>query len=125
MALTAPAVGGVPAGAAVRPATGAPAFCQRAEQLVDVLADLPNVDLDRAAQRRRFFRRLDRIVDALEDEAPKQLDSAFRLLRPVYDAVAENPDNIALLLQEPKARRALNRLARYARNECDLDLPTF
>jgi len=121
MALTVPAVGGAPAGAAV----GGPAFCQRAEQLVDALADLPNIDFDRATQRRRFFRRLDRIVDGLEREAPKQLDRAFRLLRPVYDAVAENPDNIGLLVTEPKARRALNRLARYGRTECDLDLPTF
>jgi hypothetical protein len=125
LALTAPAVDAVPAGAAIRPATGGPAFCQRAEQLVDVLADLPNVDFDRAAQRRRFFRRLDKIVDALEREAPEELDRAFRLLRPVYDAVAENPDNIALVLEEPTARRALNRLARYGRAECDLDLPTF
>ncbi len=121
MALTVPAVGGAPAGAAA----GGPAFCQRVDQLVEALTDLPNIDFDRATPRRRFFRRLDRIVDGLEREAPEQLDRAFRLLRPVYDAVAENPDNIGLLVTEPKARRALNRLARYARTECDLDLPTF
>jgi hypothetical protein len=121
MALTGPAVDAAGADAAA----GGPSFCERAEQLVDALADIPNVDFDRAMQRRRFFRKLDRIVDGLEAEAPERLESAFLLLRPVYDAVAENPDNLPLLLTEAKARRALNRLARYGRNECDLDLPTF
>ena len=124
-ALTATAVAGADVGAGAVAVAGGPAFCDRAEQLVDALADLPNVDFDREAQRRRFFRRLDRFVDGLEREAPARLDGAFRLLRPVYDAVAENPDNIGLLVSEPKARRALNRLARYGRTECDLDLPTF
>jgi hypothetical protein len=104
---------------------GRSSFCEGAERLVAAISDVPNIDLDADAPRRRFFRRLDRIVDALERDAPRSLRKAFRTLRPVYDVIAENQENLGLLVSEPRARRALNQLARYARRNCGLDLPTF
>lgn len=118
----------VPTGTAGGSATsggGAPSFCERAADLVDALGELPRIDLDRAAQRRRFFRRLDRIVDDLEEQAPARLRSAFRTLRPVYDLIADDPANVRLLISEPKARRALARLTRYGERNCGLALPAL
>jgi hypothetical protein len=106
-------------------AAGGSAFCANAERLVGALEDLPTVDLEEDRPRRRYFRRLDRIVGALEREAPTSLQGAFATLRPVYDLIAEDPDNVSLLLSERKARRALARLARYGERECGLELPTF